>query len=105
MFNHRAYRLTAAIVAAAATVALVSSTASAATKTYVVCNQWNACWKVKEHITSYPADVHIVYQDDTWWSKHEHDAQWRELPDPSDDHGWYDKDSVWHSFAAAPPQP
>ena len=104
MPTHKLFRLTATIIAAAAATALVTSTASASTKTFVVCNQWNACWKVKERIATYPADVHIVYQDDTWWSKHEHDAQWRELPDPSDDHGWYDKDGVWRPFAA-PPQP
>ena len=103
MSIHKSNVLKAVIIASAATV--LASSATAATKSYVVCNQWNECWRVKEHIATYPSDVQIIYRDDTWWTQHEHDAQWRELPDPSDDHGWYDKDGVWHSFVSAPPQP
>jgi hypothetical protein len=95
---------TAAIAAAAAAVFAVS-TASAETKTYIACNQWNECWKVKEHVTKYPTDVHVVYRDATWWEQHQHDSQWREMPDPSDDNGWYDKDGVWHAFDTASPPP
>ncbi len=93
------------VLAATAGAAAISSSATAATKSYVVCNQWNECWKVKEHVTSYPADVHVIYRDESWWAQHDHDAQWRELPDPTDDNGWYDKDGAWHAFATSPPQP
>ena len=92
-----------AAIAAAATAVLAASTAGAETKTYIACNQWNECWKVKEHVTKFPADVHIVYRDETWWDAHQHDSQWREMPDPTDDNGWYDKDGVWHAFDAPPP--
>ncbi|HEY2177838.1 MAG TPA: hypothetical protein VGH15_04590 [Caulobacteraceae bacterium] len=79
---------------------LAISTAAVA-KTYVVCNQYDECWRVHEHYTTYPADVKIVYHDDAWWATHEHDTHvhYRLLADPTDDHGWYDKDGVWHPFA------
>ncbi len=95
--------LKGSLIAAAAAASLVTVGARAATKSYIVCNQWNECWRVKEKLTTYPADVHVIYRDNSWWAAHEHDAQWRELPDPSDDHGWYDKDGNWHPFA--PPEP
>jgi hypothetical protein len=93
-----------AAIAAAATALLAASTAGAETKTYIACNQWNECWKVKEHVTAYPADVHVVYRDSAWWDQHQHDAQWRELPDPTTDNGWYDQAGAWHDFeTTAPP--
>ena len=92
-----------AAVAAVAAAAFTVSTASAETKTYIACNQWIECWKVMVHVTKFPSDVHIVYRDETWWDAHQHDSQWREMPDPTDDNGWYDKDGVWHAFDAPPP--
>ena len=94
-----------AAISAAAVAVFTASTASAETKTYIACNQWNECWKVKEHITAYPSDVHVVFRDEAWWDQHQHDTQWRELPDPSDDHGWYDKDGSWHAFVTTTPPP
>jgi hypothetical protein len=92
-----------AIAGLVAAVSIAGSTAAAA-KTYVVCNRWDECWRVHEHYTTYPSDVRIVYHDDAWWAAHEHDKDWhyRLLTDPSDDHGWYDKDGVWHPFGAPP---
>ena len=82
----------------------IASSSTAATKSYVVCNKWDECWRVHEHYTTYPSDVQVVYHDDAWWTAHEHDkdVHYRLLTDPSDDHGWYDKDGVWHPFAAPP---
>jgi hypothetical protein len=90
-----------AVIAFAAAGALLASTASAAT--YTVCNQWNECWQVHEHLSTYPADVHVVWHDDAWRMQHEHDAQMKWLNNPSDDHGWYDKDGAWHAFGDSPP--
>jgi hypothetical protein len=69
-----------------------------ATNSYVVCNAYHECWRVHEHYTTYPSDQAIVYHDDAWWTAHEHDTQWRFEADPADDHGYYDKDGVWHPF-------
>ncbi len=94
-----------ALVATLAAGSLAVSGASAQTvvvpaaKVYVVCNRYNECWRVHQRYTFYPADERIVYRDDAWWARHEHDKVWRELPDPSDDHGWYDSDGNWHAYA------
>ena len=69
-----------------------------AVNSYVVCNAYNECWRVHEHYTTYPADQQIVYHDDAWWAAHHNDTTWRFEADPADDHGYYDKDGVWHPF-------
>jgi len=108
MNSYRSALTSGALIGLAASALLVASTAKAQpteTKTYVVCNRWNECWRAHEHYTTYPSDAKIVYRDDAWWSQHQHDTQWRELPDPSNDKGWYDQDGVWHAFPAdSPPQ-
>lgn len=71
-------------------------------KVLVVCNRYNECWRVHQRYTFYPADEGVVFRDDAWWVKHEHDKVWRELPDPSDEHGWYDIDGNWHPFTKSP---
>lgn len=72
-------------------------------KTYVVCNQYDECWRVHEHLTSFPGDVHVVWHDDAWYQAHQHDEHTHWLADPADDHGWYDRDGVWHAFSEPPP--
>jgi hypothetical protein len=75
---------------------------SAAAKSYVVCNAYNECWKVHERYKTYPADLHIVFHNDTWWTSHQHDTTWKFEADPTDDHGWYDKDGTWRAFEPHP---
>ncbi len=65
---------------------------------YVVCNAYNECWRVHQRYTTYPSDQVIVYHDNAWWEAHQHDTQWRFEADPTDDHGYYDHDGVWHPF-------
>jgi hypothetical protein len=86
-----------ALAAVVAVGALTATTARA--DSYVVCNSWNECWRVHDRYTDYPPDVGIVYHDEAWRAAHEHDTHWRWLADPSDDHGWYDRDGNWHPFA------
>jgi len=74
----------------------------AAAKSYVVCNAYNECWRVHERYTTYPSDLHVVFHDDAWYTKHQHDTTWHFQADPTDDHGWYDKDGTWHAFAPPP---
>jgi hypothetical protein len=97
-----------AIAAGAMIAAMAAGTlaaTSAAAETYVVCNRYDECWKVHEKYTNYPADERIVWHDEAWRAAHEHDARTHWLSDPADDHGFYDKDGAWHSFADAPPHP
>jgi hypothetical protein len=88
-------------VIAAATASCADDTdrpMSTAANSYVVCNAYNECWRVHERYTTYPSDQRIVYHDDAWWAAHQHDTQWHFESDPTDDHGYYDKDGVWHAF-------
>ncbi len=93
-------------VLAAAVAAGALATASAASAAgYVVCNQWNVCWKVKDRYTFYPSDARIVWHDDAWWDAQQANAKYRWMKDRDDDRGWYDKDGDWHPYADAPPPP
>ena len=93
-------------LAAAMAVGTLVAASGASAATTVVCNRYGECWKVHEHYTNYPADLGVVYHDDAWYDSHQHDAHMRWLNDPADDHGFYDKDGAWHSFAdVAPPRP
>jgi len=91
-----------AMVAVIAVGASAARMASAETRTYVVCNAYNECWRVHKHYKDYPSDLHIVFHDDAWWTAHQKDSQWHWEADPTDDHGWYDKDGTWHAFAPPP---
>jgi hypothetical protein len=79
-----------------------TATVQTESKTYVVCNQYDECWRVHEHLNTYPGDVHITWHDDAWYQAHQHDSHWRWLADPSDDHGWYDREGNWHAFSDGP---
>ena len=77
-----------AVGAAAATV----TAASAA----VVCNRYNECWTVKDHYTTYPRNMRIMYHDDAWRAAHAtHRYHWR--ADQNDDHGYY-RNGAWIAF-------
>jgi hypothetical protein len=101
MTNSRTGLIKAALVAAVAAGSLAAAAAKA--DSMVVCNQWDECWRVHEHYTTYPSDVQIIVHDDAWRASHEHDAHLKWLSDPADDHGWYDRDGKWHAFADTPP--
>jgi len=93
-----------AALLAAGTMMTSSAGAQSERTTYVVCNQYDECWKVHERLTTYPSDVQVVIHDDAWYQAHEHDTHWHWMAEPSDDHGWYDKDGAWHAFAGPPPE-
>ena len=97
--------IAATALMAAASGAVSSEDKTTVTKTSVVCNRWNECWKVKEHYTTYPADMGVVSYDQAWYDAHQHDTHWRWLSDPANDKGWYDKEGAWHAFPDTPPTP
>lgn len=67
---------------------------------YVVCNQYDECWRV-HHRYAYPDDEHITIHDSDWYDAHRQDPQWRWMSDPADDRGWYDRDANWRSDPGA----
>jgi hypothetical protein len=103
MKTSRSIPIKSALVAAVALGAFAAMPARAA-DSYVVCNQWNECWRVHERYTDYPKDAQVTYHDEAWRSAHEHDTHWKWLSDPADDHGWYDRDGAWHA-TEHPPEP
>ncbi|MHB8527897.1 MAG: hypothetical protein ACYC8V_00090 [Caulobacteraceae bacterium] len=75
-------------------VLVASATAASAD---VACNRWGECWRVREHYTTYPTTVGILFHDDAWYAAHHHDRHWHWRKDRDDDHGYYEH-GVWHPF-------
>ena len=61
----------------------------------VACNRYGECWRVRERYTAYPANLRIMFHDDTWWDHHRRGHHWRK--DRTDDHGYY-LGGRWRSF-------
>lgn len=81
---------------------LVATPAAADTvaTTYVVCNQYDECWRV-HHRYAYPTDQEITVHDNDWYVAHQQDNHVRWQSDPSDDRGWYDRDGNWRADPGA----
>ena len=82
-----------AIIAGSSLVATPAA-AEPDSRTYVVCNQSNECWRV-HHRYAYPGDQQLTVHEGDWYNAHQRDARW--LNDPADDRGYYDSDSNWRS--------
>lgn len=74
----------------------VTTPASADTvsKTYVACNQYGDCWRVKERY-AYGPSAPITYYNDDWYAAHQNDEHVHWRPDPANDRGYYDRDGHW----------
>ena len=62
----------------------------------VACNRYGECWRVKEHYTTYPADLRVTFHDDAW-REHQRKGHYHWRADRDDDHGYY-AHGKWHSF-------
>ena len=82
--------LLAASVAAGALAAFATPAAAD-----VACNRYGECWRVKEHYTTYPANLGVTFHDDAWREHHGKGHHWRK--DRDDDRGYY-AHGRWHSF-------
>ena len=80
--------------------AMTPMAASAATVSYVACNQYGECWRVHRRY-AYGAAAPITYYKADWYDAHQSDAQVRWLPDPPDDRGYYVQDGTWHADPGA----
>ena len=90
------------ILAVAAATSMVPTVASAkvAEKTYVACNQYGDCWRVKR-LYAYGKDVPIRYYNGDWYEAHRTDERVRWLADPVDDRGYYVQGGTWHEDPGA----
>ena len=59
----------------------------------VACNHMGECWHVHDRLT-YPAELGVVFHDDTWAAAHRHHYHWRH---DRFDHGYY-RNGVWITF-------
>jgi hypothetical protein len=71
------------------------ASADTVTKTYVACNQYDECWRVRERY-AYPSEQQIVIHDNDWYAAHQSDEHVHWLADPADGRGWYDRGGSWH---------
>lgn len=88
-----------AILSGSAMIPTIAS-ADSVEKTYIVCNQYDECWKVHKKYV-YPSDQQIVMHDSDWYDAHRSDANLHWQSDPADDRGWYERDGNWHSDPGA----
>ncbi|MFI4949537.1 MAG: hypothetical protein ACHP7A_00695 [Caulobacterales bacterium] len=83
----------ALILSAAGGALALSATAASAD---VACNRYGDCWTVREHYTTYPNNLGVVFHDDAWREQHRRGHyHWRR--DQDDDHGYY-MHGRWHRF-------
>ncbi len=83
-----------ALFALAATGAFaVTSTPASAD---VACNRWGECWRVRDHYTTYPPNLGVIFHGDDWRRAHRR-GHWRWRHDRDDDHGYYSH-GQWHRF-------
>jgi hypothetical protein len=78
---------------------MLPTTASAASATYVACNQYGECWRVHERY-AYGAAAPITYYNADWYDAHRNDEHIHWLADPANDRGYYEHGS-WHADPAA----
>ena len=82
-------------IAGATLIAPTVSTAQPVESSYVACNSYGACWRVKR-IYAYGEAQPITYRNSDWYVAHRDDSNVRWLADPADDRGYYDRDGRWH---------
>ena len=99
---HTALGLTSFLALAGA--ALMAPTSSSAQtveeRSYVACNQYGDCWRVRK-IYAYGEAAPITYRNSDWYVAHRNDEKIRWRDDPADDRGYYDRSGTWHPDPAA----
>src|SRR4051812_31250469 len=98
---HTALGLSSVLAIAGATLmAPTISSAQTVESSYVACNSYGACWRVKRGY-AYGADRPITYRNYDWYVAHQNDQNVRWLADPADDRGYYEEDGRWHADPGA----
>jgi hypothetical protein len=76
------------------------ASAQPAGRTYVACNQYGDCWRVRQRY-AYGPDAPITYYKSDWYAAHQNDEHVHWLADPDNDRGYYVQDGSWHSDPGA----
>lgn len=76
------------------------ASAHAADRTYVACNQYGDCWRVRRRY-AYGEAAPIIYHNADWYDAHRNDADIHWRADPDNDRGYYDREHSWHADPAA----
>lgn len=97
---HTALGLASMLAASAASMTPTLATAKTADRTYVACNQYGDCWRVRQ-IYAYGEKVPIRYYNSAWYEAHRNDANIRWLADPVDDRGYYVEGGTWREDPGA----
>ena len=98
---HTALGLSSLLAIAGATVmAPTISSAQPVESSYVACNSYGTCWRVKR-VYAYGEAQPITYRNSAWYDAHRDDRNVRWLADPADDRGYYDRDGRWHADPGA----
>jgi hypothetical protein len=87
-------------LAVAGATLMAPTISSAQTVTYVACNQDGECWRVHQRY-AYGTEAPITYYNSDWYDAHHTDVHVHWLSDPSDDRGYYDRESHWHADPGA----
>ena len=87
-------------IAGATLMAPTITNAQPVERTYVACNQYDECWRVHRQY-AYGADAPITYYNSDWYAAHQNDEHVHWMSDPSDDRGYYDRESHWHADPGA----
>ena len=85
---------TGALIATVAGGFLAASATAASAD--MACNRYGECWTVREHYTTYPSALGVIFHDDAWRTEHS-GRHWHYRADRPDDHGYYSHGS-WRSF-------
>jgi hypothetical protein len=92
---HTALGLGSFLAIASATLMTPSiSSAQTVQSSYVACNSYGACWRVRR-IYAYGPERPITYRNVDWYVAHRNDPNIRWLDDPADDRGYYDQAGRW----------
>ena len=87
-------------IAGASLMAPTMSSAQPVESSYVACNSYGSCWRVKQ-LYAYGEAQPITYRNSAWYDAHRDDRNVRWLADPADDRGYYDRDGRWHADPGA----
>ena len=88
------------LIAIAGAVAPTASNAQPGDESYVACNSYGECWRVR-HLYAYGEAAPITYYNSDWYDAHRSDEHVRWVSDPADDRGYYERDGRWHADPGA----
>ncbi len=71
-------------IAGVVSMAPAVSSAETVVRTYVACNQYGECWRVRQ-MYAYGKATPITYYNADWYAAHQNDVNVHSVADPTDD--------------------